>query len=135
MKTNELAKTLQNLKSQKEKSESEKKDFQNKLKILKEENNDFRNNNQLHKTLKMKINDWKEAEECIQYLKEKSKQVFQNDHHNDHTNTSYSQRPDEQLDKNNFKINHTSPINQISSDNHSGHKHVNHLIPELSSAK
>ena len=57
MKTNELAKTLQNLKSQKEKSESEKKDFQNKLKILKEENNDFRNNNQLHKTLKMKIND------------------------------------------------------------------------------
>ena len=38
MKTNELAKTLQNLKSQKEKSESEKKDFQNKLKILEEEN-------------------------------------------------------------------------------------------------
>ena len=33
----------------------------------------------------MKINDLKEAEECIQYLKEKSKQVFQNEYHNDHT--------------------------------------------------
>ena len=42
--------------------------------MLREENNDFRNkNNQLHETLKMKINDLKEAEECIQYLKEKSK--------------------------------------------------------------
>ena len=38
MKTNELAKTLQDLKPHKEKSESEKKDFQNKLKILEEEN-------------------------------------------------------------------------------------------------
>ena len=58
IKTNELTRTLQDLKSQKEKSGSEKKDFQNKLKMLKEENNDFRNkNNQLHKTLKIKIND------------------------------------------------------------------------------
>ena len=45
IKANELARTLQDLKSQKEKSESEKKDFQNKLKMLKEENNDFRNKN------------------------------------------------------------------------------------------
>ena len=36
IKTNELGKTLQDLKSQKEKSESGNKDFQNKLKILKE---------------------------------------------------------------------------------------------------
>ena len=134
MTTNELSKKLQDLTSQKEKSKSEMKDFQNKLKILKEENDDFRNkNNQLHETLKMKINDLKEAEECVQYLKEKSKQVFQNEHHNDHTYTSYSQRPDKQLDKDNFKTNFTSPTNQISLDNHSCHKHVNHLIPELSS--
>ena len=52
--------------------------------MLKEENNDFRNtSNQLHETLKRKINDLKEAEERNQYLKEKSKQVFQNEHHND----------------------------------------------------
>ena len=81
----------------------------------------------------MKINDLKEAEECIKYLKEKSKQVFQNGHHNGHTYTSYSQRPDDQLDKNNFKTIHTNPTNQISSDNHSDHRHVNQLIPELSS--
>ena len=68
-----------------------------------EENNDFRNKNNLHETLKMKINYLKEAEECIQYLKEKSKQVFQDEHHNDHSYTSYSQRPDEQLDKNAIK--------------------------------
>ena len=38
--------------------------------MLKEENNDFRNkNNRLHETLKLKINDLQEAEECIQYLK------------------------------------------------------------------
>ena len=125
---------MQDLKSQKEKSEPEKKDFQNKLKILKEENNDFRNkNNQLLETLKMKINDLKEAEEFIKYLKEKSKQVFQNGHHNGHTYTSYSQRPHDQPDKNNFKTIHTSPTNQISSDNHSDHRHVNQLIPESSS--
>ena len=36
--------------------------------MLREENNDFREkNNQLHEILKMKINDLKEAEECIQY--------------------------------------------------------------------
>ena len=51
----------------------------------------------------MIINYLKEAEECIQYLKEKSKQVFQDEHHNDHSYTSYSQRPDEQLDKNVIK--------------------------------
>ena len=46
--------------------------------MLKEENNDLRNrNSQLHETLKVKTNDLQEAEECIQYLKEKSKQVFQ----------------------------------------------------------
>ena len=57
--------------SHKEVSESEKKDFQNKLKMLREKNNDFRNkNNQLHETLKVKINYLKEAKECIQYLKE-----------------------------------------------------------------
>ena len=71
--------------------------------MLMEENNDFRNKNNLHETLKMKINYLKEAEECIQYLKEKSKQVFQDEHHNDHSYTSYSQRPDEQLDKNAIK--------------------------------
>ena len=132
IKTNELAKALQDLKSHKEKSESEKEDFQKKLKMLKEENNDFRNN-QLHETLKMKINDLKEAEECIQYLKEKSKQVFQNEHHNDHTHTSYSQRPDEQLGKNVVKTNHTNPTSQISSNNHSGHRQINELMPESSS--
>ena len=74
IKANELAKALQDPTSHKEKSESEEKDFQNKLKMLREENNDFRNkNNQLHETLKMKINYLKEAKECIQYLKEKSK--------------------------------------------------------------
>ena len=68
--------------------------------MLREENNDFREkNNQLHEILKMKINDLKEAEECIQYLKEKSKQVFQNEHHNDHSYTSCSQGLDGQLDK------------------------------------
>ena len=132
IKTNELAKALQDLKSHKEKSASEKEDFQKKLKMLKEENNDFRNN-QLHETLKMKINDLKEAEECIQYLKEKSKQVFQNEHHNDHTHTSYSQRPDEQLGKNVVKTNHTNPTSQISSNNHSGHRQINELMPESSS--
>ena len=39
--------------------------------MLREKNNDFRNkNNQLHETLKVKINYLKEAKECIQYLKE-----------------------------------------------------------------
>ena len=102
--------------------------------MLKEEHNDFRNtSNQLHETLKRKINDLKEAEECNQYLKEKSKQVFQNEHHNDRTYTCYSQRPDEQPDTNVFKSSHTSPTNQISSNNHSGHRHVNQLMPESSS--
>ena len=134
IKSNELAKALQDLTPHKEKSESEKKDFQNKLKMLREENNDFRNkNNQLHETLKMKINDLKEAEECIQYLIEKSKQVFQNEHHNDHSYTSCSQRPDEQVEKNVIKTNHTSPTNQISSNNHSGHRQTNQLMPESSS--
>ena len=45
IKTNEPARTLQELKFQNDKSESEKKDFQNKLKTLKEENNDFRSKN------------------------------------------------------------------------------------------
>ena len=43
IKSNELAKALQDLTPHKEKSESEKKDFQNKLKMLREENNSFRN--------------------------------------------------------------------------------------------
>ena len=134
IKTNELAEALQDLKSHKENSESEKKDFQNKLKMLKEENNDFRNkSSQLYETLKMKTNDLKEAEECIQYLKEKSKQVFQNEHHNDHTYTSYSQRPDEQPDKNFIKTNHTNPTNQISSNNQSGHRQISQLMPKSSS--
>ena len=42
IKTNERTRTLQDLKSEKEKSQSEKKDFHNKLKMLNEENNDFR---------------------------------------------------------------------------------------------
>ena len=42
--------------------------------MLKEEKKDLRNrNNQLHETIKIKINDLQEAEECIQYLREKSK--------------------------------------------------------------
>ena len=45
IKTNEPARTLQGLKFQNDKSESEKKDFQSKLKTLKEENNDFRSKN------------------------------------------------------------------------------------------
>ena len=45
IKTNEPARTLQELKFQNDKSESEKKDFQSKLKTLKEENNDFRSKN------------------------------------------------------------------------------------------
>ena len=57
--------------------------------MLKEENNDFRNkNNQLHETFKIEINDLQEEEECIQYLKEKSKQVFQNEH-NDHLHITF----------------------------------------------
>ena len=43
------------------------------------------------------------------FNKKKSKQVFQNEHHNNHTCISYSQRPDEQQDKNVFKTNHASP--------------------------
>ena len=102
--------------------------------MLKEENKDFKNkSNQLHETLKTKINDLKEGEKCIQYLKEKSKQVFQNEHHNDHTYTSYSQIPDEQPDKNVFKTNHTSPTNQISSNNHSGNRQDNQLMQKSSS--
>ena len=42
IKTNERTRTLQDLKSRKENSQSEKKDFHNKLKMLNEENNDFR---------------------------------------------------------------------------------------------
>ena len=45
IKTNEPARTLQDLKFQNEKSELEKKDFQNKLEMLEEENNDFRSKN------------------------------------------------------------------------------------------
>ena len=102
--------------------------------MLKEENNDFKNkSNKLHETLKTKINDLKEAEKYIQYLKEKSKQVFQNEHHNDHTYISYSQRPDEKPDKNVFKTNHTSRTNQISSKNHSGNRQDNQLMQESSS--
>ena len=59
----------------------------------------------------MKINDLKEAEECVQYLKVKSKQVFQNGYHNAHAFTSYSQRPDDPTDKNDFKT--TIPVQQI----------------------
>ena len=81
----------------------------------------------------MKINDLKEAEEYIQHLKEKSEQVFQDEHHNDLSYTSYSQRPEVQLDKNVIKTNHTSPTNQISSSNHSGHRQTNQLMPESSS--
>ena len=66
-----------------------------------------------------------EAQECIQYLKEKSKQVFQKEH-NDHTYTSQSQRTDEQ-NKNDLKVNHTCPINQIYLI------HANQLITESSS--
>ena len=78
--------------------------------MLKKENNDFRNkNNQLHETLKIEINDLQEEEKCIQYLKEKSKQVFQNEH-NDHTYTSYFQRTDEP-NINYLKANHTKPTN------------------------
>ena len=102
--------------------------------MLRAENNSFRSkNNQLHETLKMQINDLKEAEEYIQHLKEKSKQVFQNEHHNDLSYTSYSQKPHVQLDKNVIKTNHTSPANQISSNNHSGHRQTNQLMPESSS--
>ena len=124
---------MQDLKCQKEKSESEKKDFLNKLKMLKEENNDLRNrNNQLHQTLKIKINDLQEAEECIQWVKEKSKQVFQKEH-NDYTYTSQSQRTDEK-NKNGFKANHTCPTNHMSSNNHTDLIDVNQLITGSSSA-
>ena len=62
IKTNEPARTLQDLKFQNEKSELEKKDFQNKLETLEEENNDIKNkNNQLHETLEIKINHLQEA--------------------------------------------------------------------------
>ena len=80
--------------------------------MLKEENNDFRNknkNNQLHETLKIKMNNLQEAEEYIQQLKEKSKQVFQNEH-KDHTYASHSHRTDEPK-INDLKTNHTSPKN------------------------
>ena len=78
--------------------------------MLKEENNDFRNkNNQLHETLKIKMNNLQEAEEYIQQLKEKSKQVFQNEH-KDHTYTSHSHRTDEPK-INDLNTNHTSPKN------------------------
>ena len=100
--------------------------------MLKEENNDLRNrNSQLHETLKVKTNDLQEAEECIQYLKEKSKQVFQQQH-NDHTYTSKSQRTDEQ-NKNDLKANQTCPTNQIPPNNHSDFIHVDQVIPESSS--
>ena len=99
--------------------------------MLKEENIDFRNkSSQLYETLKKKKKDLKEAEECIQYLKEKSKQVFQNEHHNDLTYTSYSQRPDEQPDKRFIKTNHTNPTNQISSNNQSDHRQISQLMPK-----
>ena len=75
----------------------------------------------------------KEAKECIQYLTKKSKKVFQNEHHNDQTYISCSQRPDEKPDKNTFKTDHNSLTSQISSKNHSGHRHVNQLMPESSS--
>ena len=92
--------------------------------MLKEKNNDFRNkNNQLHETLKIKMNNLQEAEEYIQQLKEKSKQVFQNEH-KDHTYTSHSHRTDEPK-INDLKTNHTSPKNQIPSNNHSDQSHVN----------
>ena len=35
--------------------------------------------------------------------------------------------------KNTFKTNHNSLTSQISSKNHSGHRHVNQLMPESSS--
>ena len=94
-----------------------------------EENNDFRNKNNLHETLKMKINYLKEAEECIQYLKEKSKQVFQYEHHNDHSYTSYSQRPDEQLHKNAIK----TKSDFLKQSQWPQHRQTNQLMPESSS--
>ena len=36
--------------------------------------------------------------------------------------------------KSDLKTNHTSPANQILSNNHSEHRHVNQLIPESSSS-
>ena len=55
------------------------------------------------------MNNLQEAEEYIQQLKEKSKQVFQNEH-KDHTYTSHSHRTDEPK-INDLKTNHTSPKN------------------------
>ena len=98
--------------------------------MLKEENNDLRNN-QLYETLKIKTNDLQETEKFIQYLKEKSKQVFQKEH-SDHTYTSQSQRADEQ-NKNDLKANHTCPTNRMTSNNHGDLIHANQLIPESSS--
>ena len=55
------------------------------------------------------------------FTEKSKKQVFQNEHHKMTTAINLLQRPDEQLDKNVIKTNHTSPTNQISSNNHSGH--------------
>ena len=95
--------------------------------MSKEENNDFRINfrtedNQLHEAQKIKINDLQEAEECIQYLKEQSKQVFEKEH-NGHTYTLPYLRTDKQN-----KI-------QTPSKNDSDHRHINQLITELPSTK
>ena len=64
-------------------------------------------------------------------FKRKIKAVFQNEH-NVHTYTSHSQRIDEP-NINELKANHTSPTNQIPSNNHSDHRHVNQLMPGSSS--
>ena len=61
----------------------------------------------------------------------KSKQIFQNKH-NDHSYGSHSQRTDEP-NLNDLKANHTIPTNQIPSNNHSDHRHVNQLMPGSSS--
>ena len=64
--------------------------------MLKEENNDLRNrNNQLHETMKIKISDLQEAEKCMQYLKERSKQAFRKST----TTTPTHHNPREQMNR------------------------------------
>ena len=87
---------MQDLKSQKEKSESEKKDFQNKLKMLKEENNDSRNRNfQLHETLKVKTNDLQEAEDVFNIRIKNQCKYFKKST----TTTPIHQNPREQMNR------------------------------------
>ena len=101
--------------------------------MLKEEINDFRNkSNQLHETLKIKVKNLQEARRMYSIFKKKIKASISEKAQRPHLHITITEN--ELTEKNDSKANHTSPTNQILSNNHSDHRDVHQLTPESSSS-